>query len=120
MQIFFSEALPKQERPTPVPRWTAKPSPETEPVRLCRIHDPTEAEVISAHLTQAGIPSVIHLFGVITGHLARVADGATSDYAIILVPRNRLEEARRLVHELEAGPVVWPEAMEPDEADRSK
>jgi len=93
------------------------PSPrETESVRLCLVPDPTEAEIIRAALAQAGIPCVLDVFGPITGaYLARVADGATHDYAIIFVTRNRLEEARRVLREITSGPVEWPEGMEPEE-----
>lgn len=109
------------ERGTPPTWWTVMPSTETEPVRLCRIDDPTAAEIVRANLAQAGIPSVIHLFGPITGYfLAHAAAGATDDYAIIFVPRNRLDEARRLVAELESGPVVWPDGMEPDEQEKPR
>ncbi len=103
--------LVKGERP-----WeeTQQPSPETESVPLCRIGDPTEAEIVKAALAEAGILSVIHEHGPLTARLTRVADGATHDYAVIYVTKNRLEEARRVLSELISGPIEWPEGMEPE------
>jgi hypothetical protein len=66
-------------------------------------------------LRQAGINSVIHTFGPLTGELTRVADGATHDYSIILVSKNRLEEARAALDDMRSGSVTWPEGMEPED-----
>jgi len=103
------------EGSVPPPGREHRPSPETEPVRLCRVADPNEAEIIHAALTEAGIQSVIQEYGPITARLTRVVDGATHDYAIIFVTRNRLEEARRILDEIRSGPVIWPEGMEPQD-----
>jgi hypothetical protein len=99
----------------PPPQSTPLPSPETESVRLCRVADPAEAEIVHTVLANNGIPSVINFFGPLTGQLVRVADGVTHDYALIFVPRNRLEDAKRLLADMEAFPVEWPEGMEPEE-----
>jgi len=104
---------------SPPPPQPAPPPPDTEAVRLCRVSEPIEADIIHAALAEVGIPSVINTYGPITGaYLARVVDGATHDYALIFVPRNRLAEARQILAEIETGPTVWPEGMEPqDEED---
>ncbi|MBN1459876.1 MAG: DUF2007 domain-containing protein [Armatimonadetes bacterium] len=91
--------------------------PETALVRLCRISDPNEAEILKAILGDAGIPALVQEHGPFTGELARVVDGATHDYAYILVSRNRLEEAARVLHEVQTGPFEWPEGMEPDDSE---
>jgi hypothetical protein len=63
---------------------------------------------------------VIHEHGPITARLTRVADGATHDYAVIYVTKNRLEEARRVLAEIQSAPVEWPEGMEPEEGDGNR
>jgi uncharacterized Zn finger protein (UPF0148 family) len=98
----------------------ALPPAETESVQLCRIADPSEAEIVKAALAEAGILSVIHEHGPITARLTRVADGATHDYAVIYVTKNRLEEARRVLAEIQSAPVEWPEGMEPEEGDGNR
>jgi hypothetical protein len=97
------------------------PLPETEappdiPVaRLTRVSDPNAADVIRALLATEGIPAYVRRHGPISGELGRVTDGMTEDYALVMVPEPRLEEARRLLAELESGTVEWPEGMSPDE-----
>jgi hypothetical protein len=105
--------------PPPTPD-TGSADPQTrdqagaEPVELCRVADPSEAEIVHAVLAGAGIVSLVRTHGALTGTLATVVDGATSDFAIIYVPSNRLEEAKRLLEEMRAKPPAWPEGMEPD------
>jgi hypothetical protein len=67
-------------------------------------------------LAQAGIACSVRTFGPITGDLARVADGVTHDACAILVTRNRLEEATRVLEEARSAQVEWPEGMEPAES----
>ncbi len=86
-------------------------------VRLCTLHDPSEAEIVTAALSEAGIRTLIRRQGPITGELGRVTDGITDDYAIILVPEDKLPDAQRLLAELQSGPIQWPEGMEPDESE---
>jgi len=92
-----------------------QPPPGTELVLLCPAADPTEAEIIRSALAEAGIPAAVRRHGPLTGELAAVADGATHDYALIFVTRNRLVEARQLLVALQTAPVEWPEGMEPEE-----
>jgi hypothetical protein len=100
----------------PEPEPEAAPTEETEPVRLCRIADTSEAEIVRAALTQAGIPSVAQSYGPITGRLALVTDGqAPEDYTAILVPCDRLEEARAVLEAMRSAPIEWPEGMEPED-----
>ena len=101
----------------PPPEQAPLPSPDTESVRLCTVPDPSEAEIVTAALFEAGIPALVRRHGPLTGELATIADGATHDYAIILVPKNRFGEAKTVLAELQSGPVQWPEGMEPDETD---
>ena len=88
---------------------------DTEVVPLCRVSDPAEAEIMQMVLTEAGIACHLQTSGALTAYQARVADGATSDYAILLVTRNRVEEARRVLAAARSGPVQWPQGMEPEE-----
>ena len=104
----LTEGAPLQAR--------SEPPPDTEVVRLCYVADPVEAEVIKAVLAEAGIQSFVREHGPLISQLIRVADGATHDYALVLVTRNRLEEAERVLTELRAAPVHWPEGMEPDDS----
>ena len=99
---------PPPPKPEPSPR-------DTEPVLLCRVPDPTEAEIIRAALSEAGIRCILQEHGPITARLTRVADGATHDYALIFVATNRLDEARRVLAQIQSGSVEWPQGMEPDE-----
>jgi len=84
-------------------------------VRLCTLHDPSEADIVKAALSEAGIPALIRRHGPITGELGRVTDGFTDDYAILLVPEDRLPEAQRLLADLQSTPAEWPPGMEPDD-----
>jgi hypothetical protein len=102
--------------PAPVPL----PSPETESVRLCTVPDPTEAEILRALLAEAGIPSLISRHGPLTGELAAVADGATHDYGIILVAKNRLDEAKQVLTNLRSTAVQWPDGMEPSDEEEDE
>jgi hypothetical protein len=90
--------------------------PDTEVVRLCRVADPSEADIIKAALAEAGIQSLVRQHGPMTGELARVVDGATHDYAIIYVTANRLREAQQLLDGLRSAQFEWPEGMEPDDS----
>lgn len=90
-------------------------SPETEPVRLCRVADPSEAEILRAALAEAGIAATVVRHGPITGELGRVTDGMTEDHAAVYVTRNRLAEAQEVLLALESSTIEWPEGMEPDE-----
>jgi hypothetical protein len=101
--------LPPPPQPPPAP-----PS-DAGLVHLCTVPDPTEAEIVKAALAEASIPALIRRHGPLTGELAVVADGATHDYAIILVPRHLRAQARQLLNEIRSGPVEWPEGMEPEE-----
>ncbi len=109
-----------REGTPPPPKETPLPSPETESVPLCTVPDPTEAEIVRAALAEHGISALIRRQGPITGELGRVTDGLTDDYAIILVSRNRLVEARRILADLQSGPIEWPEGMEPDDRDEDE
>jgi hypothetical protein len=93
-----------------------QPTPETELAVLCRGVEPGEAEVMREVLAQAGIACSVRTFGPITGDLARVADGVTHDACTILVTRNRLKEAERVLEEARSARVEWPEGMEPSES----
>jgi hypothetical protein len=105
-------------RPGPLPPADERPvDSETELVRLCRVSDPNQADILKALLAEAGVPALIQEHGPITARLTRVVDGATHDYAFILVSRNRLAEAARVLQEIETAPVQWPEGMEPDETE---
>lgn len=88
--------------------------PGSEPVELCRVGDPSEAEIIRATLAEVGISSFVKTHGVITAYRASVVDGASGDYAIVYVARNRLAEAQRLLAVVRAQPPEWPQGMEPD------
>ena len=90
-------------------------SDRARPVRLCTVPDASAGDILHAILLEHGIPSVVQRSGPITGELGRVTDGLTEDYAILLVPANRLEEAQRVLAELETSPVEWPEGMEPED-----
>jgi hypothetical protein len=90
-------------------------SPESEPVRLCRVADPSEADILRAALAEAGIVVTVRRHGPISGELGRVTDGMTEDYASVYVIRNRLEEARRVLEAIQSAEIEWPEGMEPDE-----
>ncbi len=95
-------------------------SADTELVRLCRVADPTEAEILRAALAEAGIQSLVQEHGPITARLSRVADGATHDYAFVYVTRNRLAEAREVLAAVESSEIEWPEGMEPDEGTKEQ
>jgi hypothetical protein len=88
-------------------------------VRLTSVSDPTAGDIIRALLSAEGIPAFVRRHGPITGELGLVTDGMTDDYAIIMVPEDRLEEARQLLAELESGVFEWPEGMAPDDANPS-
>ena len=107
------EALLEGTPPRPQPELL--PRAETKLVALCRVADPTEADIIKAALLQAGITALVRRHGPLTGELAAVADGVTHDFATVFVTRNRLVEAERVLAEIQSGPVQWPEGMEPDE-----
>ncbi len=104
------ESLPHEPR-----RW--QPSPGTEEAVLCRGVEPGEAEVIREVLEREGIPCVASTFGPLTGRLAHIADGVTHDWCTILVARNRLEEAQRVLAEARSARVEWPAGMEPEESE---
>ena len=102
--------------PPPVSGSADLPRPETEPVVLCRISDSTEADIIRAALAEAGIPCALRAHGPIQSRLVVVTDGhAVDDYTAILVPGNRLQEARVVLEAVRSAPVEWPEGMEPGE-----
>jgi hypothetical protein len=88
---------------------------ETEPVLLCRVADPAEAEMIRSSLADAGIACVVEEQGPIAGLLSTVSGDASEDYATILVSKNRLAEARRVLAETTAQPITWPEGEEPED-----
>ncbi len=90
-------------------------SPESELVRLCRVADPSEADILRAALAEAGIAAVVGRHGPITGELGRVTDGITEDHASVYVTRNRLEEARQVLEAVQSAEIEWPEGMEPEE-----
>jgi len=94
----------------------APAGPRGQPaVRLCRLPDPSAGDIVRAALAEAGIPAFVQRHGPISGELSRVTDGLTEDCAIVLVPADRLEEARRILTILESAPVQWPEGMSPEE-----
>jgi hypothetical protein len=68
-------------------------------------------------LAAEGIPAYVRRHGPITGELGRVTDGLTEDYAIIMVPESRFEEAARLLSDLESAAFEWPEGMAPEEGE---
>jgi hypothetical protein len=84
-------------------------------VRLCTVPDVSAGEILRAILSENGIPSVLQRHGPVTGELGRVTDGLTEDYAIIMVPANRLQEATEMLQAVESGSPVWPEGMEPEQ-----
>ena len=87
----------------------------TRPVKLCTVSDVSAGDILRAILSENGIPSVVQRYGPITGELGRVTDGITDDYAIILVPANRLKEAMEVLEAIESGTTEWPDGMEPEE-----
>ncbi len=91
-------------------------SPDTELVRLCRVADPSEADILRAALAEAEISATVRRHGPITGELGRVTDGMTEDYASVYVTRNRLDEARQVLEAVRSAEVEWPEGMEPDDS----
>ena len=101
-------------RPGPPPG-PAQPTPETAPVRLCTLPDASAGDIIRALLAGHGIPAMVQRYGPITGELGRVTDGLTEDYAIILVPANRVREALEVLEAIQTGSVIWPDGMEPEE-----
>jgi len=101
-------------RPGSPPQPT-RPGPETLPVRLCTVPDVSAGEILRAVLSENGIPSVLQRHGPVTGELGRVTDGMTEDYAIIIVPANRLREAMDILEAIESGSLIWPDGMEPEE-----
>lgn len=104
-------------KPGPVPaREEMVVSPGTELVRLCRVADPSEADILRAALAEAGIAATVRRQGPITGELGRVTDGMTEDYASVYVTRNRLAEARQVLEAVRSAEVEWPEGMEPDDS----
>jgi len=110
-QPLLDGALPP---PAPVPL----PSPDTESVLLCTVPDPTEADIVHALLAEAGISSLVRRQGPLTAELTTIADGATLDYALIFVTKNRLQEAKQVLANMQSTSVEWPAGMEPsDEED---
>ena len=94
----------------------APAAPRGQPaVPLCKLPDASVGDIVKAALAEAGIPAVVQRHGPITGELSRVTDGLTEDYAMVLVPADRLEEARRILTALESAPAQWPEGMTPEE-----
>ncbi len=91
-------------------------SPDTELVRLCRVADPSEGDILRAALAEAGILATVRRHGPITGELGRVTDGLTEDYASVYVTRNRLDEALRVLEAVQSADIEWPEGMEPDDS----
>ena len=89
--------------------------PTSEYVRLVTLSDPAAAMVFKATLNGAGIPAIVQTHGPISGELAVVADDITEDYAVVFVPEDQLEEALRIVQEMQSGPTDWPPGMEPEE-----
>jgi hypothetical protein len=103
--------------PCPEPRRRyveAAPDPGTEPTELCRVGDPSEADIIRATLAEAGIDSFLKIHGPLAAIRVTVVDGTTSEYAIVYVARNRLPEAQRVLAEARSRPPEWPLGMEPD------
>jgi hypothetical protein len=88
---------------------------KSEYVRLITLSDPSAAMVFRGTLNEAGIPVVVQTHGPISGELASVADNITDDYAVVFVPEDRLEEALRIVEEMQSGTTQWPAGMEPEE-----
>jgi len=105
------------EGDAPPPERHAGPDPNRRVAVLARVADPAEADVIKAILIEAGIPALVRRHGPITGELATVADGATHDYALVLVQESRLAEARHVLDEMRSAPFEWPEGMEPSDED---
>jgi hypothetical protein len=85
-------------------------------VTLATVADPSVADILRAVLAEAGITAHIRRHGPITGELGRVTDGLTEDYAVVVVPENRLAEAERLLSDLESRSFEWPEGMTPDDS----
>jgi len=92
-----------------------RPAPDTRPVRLCTVPDASAGDILRAALAEHGIPALVQRHGPITGELARITNGLTEDYAIVLVPANRLAQAREVLAVIESAPTVWPEGMEPED-----
>ena len=86
-------------------------------MELRRVRDTNEAELVKAALSEAGIACIVRTHGAITGELARVVNGATSELVVIYVTRNRVQQAREVLATLQNLPFVWPEGMEPVEGD---
>ena len=99
------------------PRSRAGQGDVARPVRLLIVRDVTAGDILRAILAEHGIPAFVQRHGPITGELGRVTDGLTDDRAMLMVPANRLAEAREIVDAIESSPVVWPEGMEPEEDD---
>jgi hypothetical protein len=111
--ILDGDLPPPAPRPprTPIPL----PSSDTESVLLCTVPDPTEADIVHALLAEAGISSLVRRQGPLTGELATIADGATLDYALIFVTKNRLQEAKQVLANMQSTSVQWPPGMEPSD-----
>ena len=89
---------------------------EAEAVRLCRVADATEADLLCAALREAGIPHVVQSHGPMSARFAVVTDGqAPDDYTTILVSANRLADAHAVLEAFRSGPIQWPVGMEPEE-----
>jgi uncharacterized Zn finger protein len=111
---LLTEQMPA---PCPEPRRRyvgGVPDPGTERVELCRVADPSEADIIRATLAEAGIVSLVKTHGVITALRATVVDGTSGDLAVVYVTRNRLAEAQRVLAAARSQPPEWPPGMEPD------
>jgi hypothetical protein len=93
----------------------AEGEPKVEYVRLMTLSDPSAALVFRATLGEAGIPAIVQTHGPISGELAAVADNITDDYAVLFVREDQLEEALRIVQEMQSGATQWPPGMEPEE-----
>ena len=122
LQPEFSkpERRPEEPRRRPEPPavdWTVAPRPGTEPVHLCRVASAMEAEVVRSALSAAGIPSAAHSHGVIHAYLAKTTQHAAGDYVLIFVPRNAVEDARRVLAAVASSAIQWPEGMGPEDAD---
>lgn len=99
----------------PPPERPAWPAAETEVTLLCRLADPSHAEIVRAALEEAGITALVRQHGPLTAYQATVVDGTTHDFALVYVPRNRLAEAQQVLTALQEAPFEWPEGMEPEE-----
>ena len=91
--------------------------PSAEVVRLCRVADATEADLICAALREAGIAFALQTYGPVAGgFLAVVTDGqAPDDARIILVSEARLAEAQVVLAAVRSASFEWPAGMEPEE-----